>query len=261
MQTVSRVRCPGHLLSLIALVTCLSCIIAQGLLKWRLTPGRCMNIQTVALEFARILIGNAWNRTGTALALFGASALTGWIDQLVGALLQVQITQTATWIGFAVMLIGIGMLAYAKAWPRIDSLALAQHDIDLLKQYRQQISPGLVRFLTVHSFRDAFRKEKLLPLEVIADDWNTAHYEFVDPEVQAALAEARKQAFDFMNLTGNKLFTDRHNSKLFSPLTDVDRNQGITPETRASIAEMNAAARKLAEAFNAFERIARQKIG
>jgi hypothetical protein len=220
-----------------------------------------MNIQSFALEFARILIGNAWNRTGSALTLLGASALVGWLDQVVGALLHVNINPAATWIGFALMFIGIGMLVYAKAWPRADVLALAQHDIDLLKEYRQLITPGVVRFLAGHTFREAFRKERLSPLEVIADDWNTTHYEFVDAEVQAALAEARKQALDFMNLTGNKLFTDRNNPKLYSPLTDVDRNQGITPETRASIAEMNAAARKLADAFNAFERIARQKIG
>lgn len=220
-----------------------------------------MNIRTFVLEFARILIGNAWNRIGSALTLIGASALVGWLDQVVGALLHVNITPAATWIGFALILIGIGMLVYAKAWPTADVLALAQHDIDLLKQYRQLIAPNVVRFIAAHSFREAFRKEKLSPLEVIADDWNTAHYEFVDVEVQGALAEARKQALNFMNLTDNRLFTDRNNPKLFSPLTDVDRDQGMTTETRAGIAEMNAAARKLADAFNAFERIARQKIG
>jgi hypothetical protein len=120
---------------------------------------------------------------------------------------------------------------------------------------------GVVRFLTAHSFRTAFRKERLTPLEIIADDWNTAHYEFVDAEVQTALTDARKQAISFMNLGDKKLFTDRGNPNLLSPLTDVDRDQGITSETRASIAELNASARKLAEAFNAFERIAQQKIG
>jgi hypothetical protein len=220
-----------------------------------------MHTKTFILEFARILMGNAWNRAGAGLALFGASALTGWVDQVVGAYLHVNITQTATWIGFAVMVIGIGMLAYAKAWPRTDVLALVQHDIDLLKQYRQLITPAVVRFLSVHSFREAFGKQKLLPLEVIADDWNTAHYEFMDAEVQAALEEARKLTVGLLNLTDNKLFTDRNNPKLFSPLTDLDRDQGITPETRVGIAEMNTAARKAAEAFNAFERIARQKIG
>ncbi|MBR1296639.1 hypothetical protein [Bradyrhizobium sp. AUGA SZCCT0042] len=220
-----------------------------------------MNTKTFIIEFARILVGNAWNRTGSVLTILGASALTGWVDQVVGALLHINITQTATWIGFAVMVTGIAMLAYAKAWPRSDFLAMVQHDIDLLKQYRQLIPPSLVRFLTVHSFRTAFRKDRLSPLEVISDDWNTGHYKFVDAEVQAALTETRKHAKAFMDLGDKKLFTDRDNPNLFSPLTDPDRDQGITAETRVSIAELNALARKLAEAFNAFERVAHQKIG
>ena len=120
-----------------------------------------MNIQTFILECARILIGNAWNRTASALTLVGASALTGWYDQLAGALFHVNITPTATWIGFAVMVIGIAMLAYAKAWPSVERLKTARHDANLLAQYRQLITPSVVRFLTVHSFRDTFRNEKL----------------------------------------------------------------------------------------------------
>jgi hypothetical protein len=219
-----------------------------------------MNILTFVLEFARILFGNAWNRTGSALTLLGASALTGWLDQLVGAIFHVNITQAATWISFAVMLLGIAMLAYAKAWPGVTQTTAVPRDTDLLEQYRKLITPAVVRFLTVHSFRDAFRNEKLEPIEILADKWNTAHYEFVDVEVQRALEEVRKQASDFSNLAGDKLFTDDRNPKLLTPLTYVDLSQGITTETRANIAELNAAARKLAEAFNSFERIARKKI-
>jgi hypothetical protein len=76
--------------------------------------GRLMHTRTFILELARILMGNAWNRTGAGLALIGASALSGWIDQVAGAYLHIDINQTATWIGFAVMVIGIAMLAYAK---------------------------------------------------------------------------------------------------------------------------------------------------
>lgn len=219
-----------------------------------------MNIQTFVLEFARILIGNAWNRTGSALTLIGASALTGWVDQLAGAFFHVNITQAATWVGFAVMLLGIAMLAYATAWPSANQATAVQHDKDLLQQYRQLITPAVVRFLTVHSFRHAFRNEKLEPLEILADQWNTAHYEFIDAEVQGALKEARKQALDFSNLAAEKLFTDDQNPKLLTPLTYEDLSHGITTQTRNNIAELNAAARKLAEALNSFERIARKKI-
>ena len=216
-----------------------------------------MTIQQFAFDFLRILIGNAWNRTGSALALLGASALTGWIDQLVGALFHVDITQTAAWIGFAVMLTEIGMLAYAKAWPQTTPAVVASHDVQLLMQYRALITDRLVRFLSLHSYRDPFRNEQIEPIEIIADEWNTAHYEFDNTEVQAALVEVRQECSRFSGLVGVKLFLE---GRLLSPLTGIDKRFGITTQTRANIAELNATSRRLAETLNSFERVARQNI-
>lgn len=218
----------------------------------------------------RIWVGTAWGKGALALIFGGVLSITSIVQYLippVAKLLEVKIAipETPIWLSLTLVGLGILLLVLSRLIPdRSEQVAPAEppnpHDTQLLALYRKLITPQLVRFLTLHSFRDAFRNERIQPLEILADDWNTAHYEFIDAEVQDALEEARQLAREFCNLAGDKLFTDDRNPKLLTPLTYVDLGQGITPQTRANIAELNAAARKAAEAFNSFERIARQKI-
>ena len=63
-----------------------------------------MDIKKFIFDILRLLLPSSWNRTGSALAIISASALTGWVDQLGVHLVGFKLEQTTPWIGFTVML-------------------------------------------------------------------------------------------------------------------------------------------------------------
>ena len=133
-------------------------------------------------------------------------------------------------------------------------------DVELLAQVRRQLPVGLLRFLRDHNFGEAFRRDILEPIYEMNEDWRGARFEFHDTLLQEAFAEVQLRSREFGTLTGKYLFALDSNLALCSPKTDEDRRRGTQPSTLAAIDELNAKASAFADAFDAFDRAARDRI-
>ena len=122
------------------------------------------------------------------------------------------------------------------------------------------MTPGLIAFLTNHSFRIPYRVSILDPLELIAYEWRGAHYEFLDAELQNSLSNVIGASRGLCNVIANRIFRDYNNPEIGTPLTDVDLREGIQAETRAAIEQMNTLAKEVVTTANNFEALARRKL-
>lgn len=134
------------------------------------------------------------------------------------------------------------------------------HDVELLGKVRDQFPVGLQRFFHDHNFGEPFRRDILNPLHEMNEDWRGARFEFHDGALQAVWAEVRGRAEALGSLTGKYLFVLDANIALCSPKTDEDRRRGTRPSTVRAVGEMNEAATAFADALDAFERVARDRV-
>lgn len=219
------------------------------------------------LSLVKLLLGNAWNRSASLLIVGGIAMLNGWAQYVIVGLFavgghKITIPDTPTWISFALIAIGVLLLVGNRLLPETITQAAEPHphDIRLLQSFREKVGPPLVDFLRDHNFRIPFIVKRLDPLEDISYSWKGAHYEFQDVELQEKLTEVLKINRDFLNLTAERIFVDRHNVELGSPLTDMDRAHGISQGTIDAIGQMNHVASQLVEAIDNLERLAKAKI-
>lgn len=133
-------------------------------------------------------------------------------------------------------------------------------DVELLGKVRSQFPIGLQRFFYDHDFGEPFRRDMLDPLYEVNEDWRGARFEFHDNALQAAWEDARTRAESLGNLTRRYLFALDANMALCSPKTDEDRRLGTQQSTVRAVGEMNAAATAFADALDAFERIAKDRV-
>ena len=134
------------------------------------------------------------------------------------------------------------------------------HDVDLFREFRSLITPGVLDFLAHHDFGTPLRLSALDPVEKIAAGWLGARFEFVDPELQAAFHPVVVNMRALLGKTGERIFMMDENPNFGTPKTYIDRAQGMTQSTRDGIREMNALAHELWRSIDAFERIANATI-
>lgn len=224
----------------------------------------------LAERLFRIWIGTAWGKGPLLLIAGGVLSITSIVQYIVPPIakafgLTIVIPETPVWLSLTLIALGIVLLILSRMMPDYsEQLPLAEppnpHDTTLLANYRTLITPGLIQFLTDHTFRLPYRLDTLEPLEVIAYDWRGAHYEFVDPEMQQSLTNVIGAARGLCGVLTNRIFKDRNNPDIGSPLTDVDLRLGIQPETLEGIKQMNTLAKGVVTTANNFERFARQKM-
>ncbi|WP_271557660.1 hypothetical protein [Bradyrhizobium sp. CCBAU 45394] len=229
---------------------------------------------TQILEFAerlfKVWIGTAWGKGALALIVGGVLSINSILQYLVPPLakvigITVTIPETPIGVSFTLICLGILLLILSRLLPDWSEQSQAvqppnPHDVRLLANYRELITPQLIQFLTEHTFRLPYRVDTLNPLEVLAYEWRGAHHEFLDLELKQSLSNVIGAARGLCGVVANRIFLDRNNPAIGSPLTDVDLRLGIQPGTREAIEQMNTLAKGVVTTANNFERLARQKI-
>ncbi|TKV77991.1 hypothetical protein FDV58_27705 [Bradyrhizobium elkanii] len=205
-------------------------------------------------KLVRLLLGNAWNRTGSAIALAGVGALTGWLDKFVMAVTNQHWEETAQWVGWALLFIGIGMLAYGAR----KAHSANPHDVELIKDFREAFDRSDIDFLTNHNFADNWHRSRTKCFEDIADDWIGAQFDFVDQKLNKLLDRVKELSKELADAESYG-FNIGPNLQLRTMRTMADQGT-LTPQTRAKVNNLNRLARELAKAVNALEHSAKIRI-
>lgn len=219
-----------------------------------------MDIKKFAIDVLRLLLGSAWNRTGSGLAIIGASALTGWIDQVVAHLLGFKLEQTTPWIGFAVMIIGVAMLAIGIQKETTPAAPPNPHDVTLIGQFRELVTNNVLDFLANHNFNTPWRRTRLDAVGEIAEVWRGARYEFQDEALNAALTKVKASANSLEASIAYGSWPTYDNPEVQTVKTDEDYQIGTQPATIQKIAEMNRLKARLLADIDDLERLARRIV-
>ena len=191
-------------------------------------------------EIYRLFLGNAWNRGGLLLLAGGIAALTGWVDQVVKHLVGGKWPDAAEHIGWILIALGIAMLAIGA----YKSKPPNPNDIVLHQKLRKIFTVGQLEFLDTHDFHNNWHSSFIDDIEDIADGWNNAQHEFVDKRLNKLLTEVKTLSREFARIE-NYGFNVRPDHLVRTFRTDEDQGDHFVPQTRARIAEMNQAARRL----------------
>jgi hypothetical protein len=214
-----------------------------------------MNYWQYAMDLLRLLLGNAWRRTGSALTLIGATALTGWIDQLVAHVVGFKLNQTAPWIGFTVMATGIAMLWLGRT--RDADSTPNPHDVALMQEFRNLVPDRLLDFLSTHNFGTPWRRDALDGIAQIAEVWRGARYEFQDVPLNEALTRVKQAANKLEEAIAYGSWPMHNNAAMQTAMTDEDYRIGTQRPTIEKIAEMNRLKAVLLNEIDGLERLAR----
>jgi hypothetical protein len=224
----------------------------------------------LAERLFRIWVGTAWGKGALALIVGGVLSITSIVQYIIPPVAKVfgvtiTIPETPIWLSLTLISLGILLLVLSRLLPdRSEQVPPAEppnpHDVRLLADYRDLMTPQLIAFLTEHTFRLPYRVDTLNPLEILAYEWRGAHHEFLDADLQQSLTNVIGAARGLCGMVANRIFLNRDNPAIGSPLTDVDLRSGIQQGTRDAIQQMNTLAKGVVTTANNFERLARQKI-
>lgn len=215
-------------------------------------------MQKLILEIVKVIWGNGWSKTGSILALAGASSLLGWIVQLIGGLIGIDIPQPPAWASVLVMLSGVGLLAFGISRPTSTPVP-NPHDVQLMTRFRLLITEPVLDFLRNHNFGTPWRSDRLDALAEFAETWRGGRFEFQDADLNAALTRAKASANDLEERIAVGSWADRNNAAVRTVKTDEDYRIGTQPATLDKIREMNASASAVVRDFDDLERVARGK--
>lgn len=131
---------------------------------------------------------------------------------------------------------------------------LHPHDVELGQKLRNLIDERMKRHLRETSFGESFIYERLEPIRVLANDWNSAEYEFVHPDLINLAAEVQRVCFEFDELLFEKAYPlDREG--WWSIVPEQERvSDWHGRDTSLMVSNVNALARDIAEKADAFER-------
>ena len=132
----------------------------------------------------------------------------------------------------------VTFLSAASDQPRV---APHPHDLALFDRFNATIPEGQRAFLREHNFRNQYKVSRITGLMTFVDDWHGADFEFHDRKVQRQLELLFRSAFALMELITSYTYTTDDNVEVVTPLTDADRANGISEQTRRQIKEMNEA--------------------
>lgn len=211
------------------------------------------------IEALRILFGNKVSRAGFFLTILGATSLIGWVDDLVIALIGIEIAQPPPFIKFIVMLIGVGLLLVGNKQTTAAPTA-NPHDIELLSQFRTLITDHLIDFLRHHNFATPWRRSALDPLAELAEVWKGARYEFVDQELNIILDRVKAAANEFEELITLGTWPLHNNPELQTTKTNLDYAIGTQRETIEKIRQIHTLRNQLLTHIDELERSARSKL-
>jgi hypothetical protein len=206
-------------------------------------------------ELVRLLLGNVWNRAGLLITLGGLSVLTGWVDKLVMAYTQLKWQETEQWVGWVLLAIGLAMLIYG-AWKAKEP---NPKDVELINKFRELFRLTDIDFLMNHNFYNNWHVSQTASIEELADSWIGAQYEFVDSKANDLLSEAKALAREFSRAEVMG-FSVGPQLQVRTMKTEPDLRYGVSQETKGKIENLNRLARKLAEAVDALEKVAKVRF-
>ncbi|MBO9707444.1 MAG: hypothetical protein J7521_04440 [Caulobacter sp.] len=134
------------------------------------------------------------------------------------------------------------------------------HDVGLLGRAHRQFPDGLRDLLRTHNFGEPYRRATVEPLFEMTATWSGARYEFHDPEVQAAFSAMRAKAGAFEELLLERTHAMDRNTEMAWPRTDQDVQLGLQRSTLDAIKRLNLRSTELADALDAFERLASARL-
>jgi hypothetical protein len=157
-----------------------------------------------AVELVRLWFGSAWNKAGLFLVAGGIAALVGWIDKLVRFVLLSLWpgTPPSTWtdtperIGWTLIFLGLvvlGIGTYKRKPPN-------PNDVDLIVKFRRVFTAEQVEFLATHRFHQVWHNGFISNVEIVADHWQGAQYEFLDKKLEALLVKVKELSRKFADL-------------------------------------------------------------
>lgn len=131
---------------------------------------------------------------------------------------------------------------------------LHPHDVELGQKLRGLIDENLKRYLREISFGESFYYERLEPIRKLANDWTSAEYEFVNPELTNLAGEVQRVCQEFDDQVFELAYPlDRDG--WWSIIPDWERKSDWhSRETSLMVGRVNALASDIAEKADAFER-------
>jgi hypothetical protein len=218
----------------------------------------------VGIEEAARLITRELRRTSHPMVV----SVWGWgdIEERVALYADAINTLDPTWNPFAEQARIEARTGLQSIGAKLDELTLplksartSPHDVRLLHDFRGLVTPYAMKFLAETNFRFNVRLGGMEPFNEIAENWLGAHYEFVDPELQAAFEPVMAALFKFVELVESRIFPVDKNPSYGSPVTGWDIASGTVRERRAGACVINDTAHVLWRAVDALERAARSK--
>ncbi|MGR9385178.1 hypothetical protein [Rhizobium leguminosarum] len=137
---------------------------------------------------------------------------------------------------------------------------LHPHDKVLGRELRTLFDQRTRRFLKEESFGQPFKNELLRNLEVLADDWKGANYEFEDAELDNLSAEITRQAKEFCNKIAEYVGSADNwpVGHLSVPLDRERAEDRFSDATWERIRELRELASLLIEGYEKFEKAFRR---
>ncbi|KLK90849.1 hypothetical protein AA309_23285 [Microvirga vignae] len=222
------------------------------------------------LSVIKIATGNAWNRVAASLVVAGIAALTSILQYIIIGLFalggtKIVIPDAPTWIGFALIGIGIGVLILGRVVPeRTGAPQLSPtpnlHDVDLHQRFREKVTDDVLLFLREHDLGNTFPRKALDPLFDMDATWRGGRYEFSDPELQKSFQEVRSALRVFIGLALTYIHSHWNNPELATVMTDQDQRRGRSQSTLDNARKLNTAATDLCARIDDFERLAAVRL-
>ena len=213
-------------------------------------------------KIVQVIWGGSLIKLGSAVALFGAAALTSIVQYVAEALFEhagysIHIPDTPPWIGLTLVVLGIGAAALGAYWQRPPPPPGPNpHDVALLRKFRETVSNNDLDFLRDHDFGHVFNFDGLRGTSAMAH-WQGPRYEFVDERVEKTFAVVKSSSQKMCDLVALKTWPHHHLPNHQTALPDHHDEWNPSPNTQQSIKELNQTANKLVTSINDFERTAK----
>lgn len=215
-------------------------------------------MKNFVIEVVKVIWGNGWSKTGSALAILGATSLLGWIAQFIGGLIGIEVPQPPQWASILVMFTGVLLLMWGLTCHTTEPPP-NHNDVKLMESFRGLFTDDLLDFLRNHSFGSPWRRSRLDALAEFAETWRGSRFEFDDSDLNRALVNAKESANALEELIASGSWPDHNNAEIQTVKTDQDYRTGTQAGTHEKIKKMNDAAASLVKDLDTLERAARRK--
>lgn len=135
----------------------------------------------------------------------------------------------------------------------------SRHDVGLLESITNEFTDGVLHFLRTHDFGTPFARVMVDPVHDVAA-WRGVRWEFADAKLQTRWADVQGQDFEFSSALAANTHNITGSTTFFTVHPDNNDRENPTPQTLATIADLNLRADRLHASLSNFERFARKRL-